>query len=105
MRLIDECKDTPTEQHACANAPNKIKMADEFCSKILYDKRFLACQKVVDVNLLLDTCKADYCTCTKTNPNECACDALNIYIRTCAYKGVKNLVSWRDEKICRKLTN
>lgn len=97
----------PNEEHVCADI--KIKgtkgtKAMQFCKKILSDKRFSPCRNVMDTSLLLDTCRWDYCACKDSDPTNCACNTLNVYIRECSHKGITNVANWRDENTCRKIT-
>lgn len=97
----EECledNNTPVPRDLCdENSKNVV----EFCKKLLLDERFSACHKVVDVMLLLDACKWDYCSCNATDPSKCVCDTVDVYVQSCAFYGVKNLANWRDEKTCR----
>lgn len=56
----------------------------------------------MDVSLLLDACRWDYCACESSDPKDCACETLNMYVRECAHKGITGLAEWRDEQTCRK---
>ncbi|EFA10333.2 hemocytin [Tribolium castaneum] len=96
--LEEECNDLPSEEHACVE-DSKGHQATSFCQKLLNDQRFAPCHDVMDVNLLLDACRWDFCGC-KTDPSVCACETMNVYVRACAYKGVTNLAAWRDENTC-----
>ena len=91
------------EDHVCQESTVEGSRKDEaikFCNRILLDKRFSSCREVMDTSLLLDACRWDYCSCKNLNPEECACDTLNIYTRECFHKGVKSLTNWRDEDTC-----
>jgi von Willebrand factor len=101
--LEKECNHLPLEEHACLDDEidgSKNHEAMVFCKKLLNDQRFAPCHQVIDVSLLLDACRWDYCYCKNREPSVCACETMNVYVRACSYKGVKNLAAWRDEKTC-----
>lgn len=81
---------------------SKAHNAAKFCKKLLTDPRFVPCHSVMDVTVLEDACRWDYCSCSKGDPTECACETMNVYVRECLHKGVKALANWRDEQTCRK---
>lgn len=100
-----ECNSIPSEEHACGNTNipgSKGAKALDFCKKILADKRFAPCHSTMDISVLLDACRWDYCNCEYEDPTECACETLNVYVRECSHKGVSNLATWRDENTCRE---
>lgn len=103
--FVDTCKDIPSEEEVCEDGikGSKGQKATAFCKKLLSDKKFAACHEIMSISVLMDACRSDYCTCTKMNPKECACETLNMYVRECGHKGVTNLANWRDDKTCRKL--
>lgn len=98
----DICNDTPTEEYACQDNSKggKGHQANKFCKKLLADQRFSVCQNTLDIYSLLDACKWDYCNCNAKDPSKCACETLDVYVRDCTYRGVKNLANWRDEQTC-----
>ncbi|RZC00579.1 C8, VWD, and/or TIL domain containing protein, partial [Asbolus verrucosus] len=101
--LETECNDLPSEEHACPDDEvegSKGHQATLFCRKLLYDQRFAPCHSIIDVSILLDACRWDYCSCQKQEPSLCACETMNVYVRACSQEGVKNLAEWRDDKTC-----
>lgn len=98
--LESDCNDLPSENHPCG--PSKNIQAEIFCQKLLNDPRFAPCHPTMDISLLLDACKWDFCSCQDPDPSTCACETMNVYVRACSYNGVKDLANWRDEKTCRK---
>lgn len=57
----------------------------------------------MDIRLLMDACLWDYCSCKYSNPERCACETLNVYVRECTHKGITSLTKWRDNQVCRML--
>lgn len=56
---------------------------------------------MLDTSILLETCRWDYCSCQNyDNPSECACESMNVYVESCALKGVRSLAAWRDDRTC-----
>ncbi|XP_017781781.1 PREDICTED: hemocytin [Nicrophorus vespilloides] len=102
-KLNDDCKSNPTEEHVCQGSGifgSQSHRATEFCKKLLSDARFARCHAVLDTTVLLDACRWDYCSCESSDPEECACETVNVFVRACAYNGVNDLGIWRDEKTC-----
>ncbi|KAF2902046.1 hypothetical protein ILUMI_04145 [Ignelater luminosus] len=102
----ETCKDTPTDEHSCTDTKvrgSKGHNAVEFCNQVLYDRRFTLCHMIMDIKLLMDACLWDYCSCKYNNPERCACETLNVYVRECTHKGITSLAKWRDDKVCRML--
>ncbi|XP_025836285.1 hemocytin [Agrilus planipennis] len=96
------CNNIPKEEHACQDNNDKNSeghKAMDFCQKLLSDNRFKVCHSVMDVFMLLDACRWDYCNC-EDFPEKCACQTLNVYVRECAHKGVTTLTKWRDQEFC-----
>lgn len=103
--LESDCDDVPSEQHACLDdgvEGSRSHEATVFCKILLNDQRFAPCHQVIDITLLMEACRWDYCSCKNPDPSVCACETLNVYVRACSYKGVKNLATWRDAQTCRK---
>lgn len=97
----DVCNSIPTEEHVCPETEVKGTKAAKFCKKLVSDPRFAPCHGVMDVTILEDACRWDFCSCRKEDPAECACETLNVYVRECLHKGVRSLTNWRDENTCR----
>lgn len=105
--LETECNDIPAEEHACIDdglEDSRSHKAALFCKTLLNDPRFAPCHYTIDVSLVLDACRWDYCNCPHPDPTTCACETMNVYVRACVYKGIKGLVAWRDDQICRKIS-
>ncbi|KAJ3643777.1 hypothetical protein Zmor_026489 [Zophobas morio] len=101
--LESDCDDVPSEQHACLDdgvEGSRSHEATVFCKILLNDQRFAPCHQVIDITLLMEACRWDYCSCKNPDPSVCACETLNVYVRACSYKGVKNLATWRDAQTC-----
>lgn len=56
----------------------------------------------MDVNILLDACQGDYCSCELEDPSHCACETISVYAKECLHKGVTEVAHWREEDVCRK---
>ncbi|XP_050302983.1 hemocytin [Anthonomus grandis grandis] len=92
------CDDLVNDQHICSGEMERE--AELFCKNILSDIRFAACTKSVNIISLLDSCKWDYCACKETDRTLCICETLEVYVKECTHKGIKDLATWRDEKLC-----
>lgn len=107
--FLEKCDSPPSDSNICsASSVSKttVERARSFCTQLLADKKFSVCQNVMDISVLLDACQWDYCACSKdgtAEPSECACQTMNMYVRECRQKGIKEvgLIKWRDEEICR----
>ncbi|KAG5886861.1 hypothetical protein JTB14_017666 [Gonioctena quinquepunctata] len=101
--LEDNCDDSPVEEKACKDTDVEGSVgyeAKKFCKKIMANKIFAACQRVVDITSLYDACRSDFCNCKGGDRSQCACETLDVYVRDCSNKGVKGLTAWRDEDTC-----
>lgn len=104
LLFLDSCNSVVTEEQVCPESDiAKAHKASKFCKKLLADPRFTVCHDIMDVAILEDACRADFCNCHLPDPTECACETMSIYVKECQHKGIKSLANWRDENTCRKL--
>ncbi|KAF5285691.1 hypothetical protein FQR65_LT13076 [Abscondita terminalis] len=104
IRTLGDVCNVPIEaEHACQNIQQEgnIKyQADQFCEKLLKNKRFESCHNIMNPQLLMDTCRWDFCFCKNLIGHACTCQTLNVYVRECQFKGVKDLIDWRNADTC-----
>ncbi|KAG8236359.1 hypothetical protein J437_LFUL016579, partial [Ladona fulva] len=99
-----ECLDSPSDVSACSRGPIEdvtlVSKAEDFCQKLLVDPKFAACRKGVNSMRYYEACKWDYCACEKSNPVDCGCQSISVYVQECIQNGVKEVADWRDEMTC-----
>lgn len=83
--------------------PDKRQKAFEVCERLLANEKLDDCFKSYNFESLVKTCVADYCNCAnQKHPETCNCDALSVFAKECAFRGVKLEHGWRNLEICRK---
>jgi len=61
---------------------------------------FSSCNDMVDPTYFIESCVYDYCHCNEVDREECYCNSLAAYARTCSSNGIV-LQDWRSN-FCRK---
>lgn len=54
---------------------------------------------------LLDACVTDFCYCSHSNRQQCACDGISVFAKECQFQGATLNSDWRDVGLCRKFDN
>jgi hypothetical protein len=56
----------------------------------------------VDPRSYYEACRWDYCQCSNSNREDCACSALETYFHECLRHNVELPDGWRSPSLCRK---
>ena len=67
---------------------------------VLRENYFRSCNDVVDPTYFIESCVYDYCHCNEVDREECYCNSLAAYARSCSSSGII-LQDWRSN-FCRK---
>ena len=67
---------------------------------VLRESYFMSCNDVVDPTYFIESCVYDYCHCNEADREECYCNSLAAYARSCSSSGII-LQDWRNN-FCRK---
>ena len=68
---------------------------------VLRETYFSPCNDEVDPSYFIESCVYDYCHCNEADREDCYCNSLAVYARSCSGSGIV-LQDWRAN-LCRKL--
>lgn len=101
------CNKKPVMPQTCYRLPGEsyeqaLKRAEDLC-KVIDSAPFSACHPKLKTFEFRVMCIADVCGCNTTARPQyaCACNALSMYSRACAWDH-NTTVSWRQPQLCRK---
>nr|XP_045582104.1 hemocytin-like isoform X3 [Procambarus clarkii] len=96
--LGESCLREPNTTHPCEDI-SVAYQADQFCSRLINDKRFNRCRQAVNVEPFVNTCRWDYCGCDSQDRETCACQSFAAFSRECVNTG-EITGSWRSPDLC-----
>lgn len=77
-----------------------VQEAQRFCSVIKNDKFKVCKNKILNTEAYIEACIMDYTKCIMVNESDCGCSSIAVYAEDCL--GKDEMVSWRDDNLCRK---
>lgn len=80
--------------------PPSVRADAQARCAVLRETYFSSCNDVVDPTFFIESCVYDYCHCNEVDREECYCNSLAAYARSCSSNGI-TLQDWRGN-FCRK---
>ncbi|KAK1784997.1 hypothetical protein P4O66_018435, partial [Electrophorus voltai] len=93
----EPCKHITPPSQTCNSTGPSVKDRMTQCEALRTSAVFLRCAHLVNVDAFVAMCEADVCHCG--NSEDCLCQALLEYARTCATHGVV-LHDWHTQSLC-----
>ncbi|EFN85665.1 Hemocytin [Harpegnathos saltator] len=98
---IEETCDEPSKtQHACEVKNEFAQDALNFCTELLFNRKFKPCAHTIKISKLIEACVWDYCACRDSDRRKCSCNTMDVYMRQCIHKGVVVSTAWRNNDTC-----
>nr|XP_022914475.1 IgGFc-binding protein-like [Onthophagus taurus] len=83
--------------NSCGTNGRFYAQAQNFCNNLFSNQKFTKCSAFN--SQFMNICTSNYCSCKLANRNDCMCDMLDVYARSCQIK-TNDIIDWRSSTLC-----